>query len=83
MRATRVHVDGANIDTGSGRITLRLPADVSAEVEADTGSGGIELDLGEKILMREMSRDEVRFTLGNGDARIQLDTGSGRIRITR
>ncbi len=75
-------LDGGDyeIDTGSGSITLLMPESVSADVLADTGSGGISVDLpGIQTLHRE--RDQMRFKVGGGDARVRLDTGSGRIRV--
>ena len=68
------------IDTGSGSITLLMPATASADVQADTGSGGISVDLPD-IETLHRKRDEMRFRMGSGDARIRLDTGSGRIRV--
>ena len=69
------------IDTGSGSITLLVPSNASADVQADTGSGGISVDLpGIETIHRE--RDEMRFKVGDGDARVRLDTGSGRIRVS-
>lgn len=71
------------IDTGSGRVTLALPADASAEVRADTGSGHIDLDLGQQVEILHKDDDEIRFRVGSGAARVELDTGSGGIRIVR
>ena len=68
------------IDTGSGSITFLVPQFASADVVADTGSGSIDVDLPDiRTLRRE--RDNMRFKVGRGDARVRLDTGSGRIRI--
>ena len=72
-------VDHLEIDTGSGSVTVRVPPSVGAEVEMDSGSGGIDLDL--PFEAREVRRDYVRGTLGDGNGRIHIDTGSGRIRI--
>jgi hypothetical protein len=69
------------IDTGSGSVMLSLPAGASADVHASTGGGGIVLDL-EGVTLRRKERDEVAFTIGGGGARVELDTGSGGIRIT-
>jgi hypothetical protein len=68
------------IDTGSGGVTLVLPRDASAVVAADTGSGGVDVDVDGARIERK-DRDEVRFTVGGGDARVEVDTGSGGIRI--
>jgi hypothetical protein len=71
------------IDTGSGRISLSLPPGASADVVAETGSGGIDLDLDEGVKLTRRDDDEIAFVIGDGGARIRLDTGSGGIRISR
>ena len=68
------------VDTGSGSITLTLPANASAEVEADTGSGGIQLGL-QDVQIFHKERNELAFRVGDGGAKVRLDTGSGAIRI--
>jgi len=67
------------IDTGSGGIDLFLPPDPSARISADTGSGSITADLDGLRLRR---RKDTSFKVGDGDAVIVLDTGSGSIRIS-
>lgn len=68
------------IDTGSGSITFLMPENASAHVEAETGSGGIDVRVAQAQMLRD-KRDHVEFEVGGGDATVQLDTGSGRIRI--
>lgn len=68
------------VDTGSGSITFLMPADPSARVEAETSSGGIDVDVDGADFSRD-KRDHVRFEVGNGDAEVSLDAGSGGIRI--
>ena len=68
------------LDTGSGSIELGLPSDASAEVTAETGSGSISVEI-EGIHLKKSHKDYVSFTIGDGDARVLLDTGSGSIRI--
>ena len=67
------------LDTKSGDIGLRLPAQVSAEVELEVFSGRIESDFGE-------GEGEPRawdLTLGGGGARIEASTFSGDIELRR
>ena len=71
------------IDTGSGSIDLLLPRRVSAQVEAETGSGRIRLDLAQDIRIRRRGDSEIAFRLGDGDADIHLDTGSGSITVSQ
>jgi hypothetical protein len=70
------------LDTGSGAVDLTLPRDASAEVAADTGSGRIRIDI-EGVEYKMRSDDEVEFTVGAGDARVIVDTGSGSITISQ
>lgn len=70
------------VDTGSGGIELALPDDASARIEADTGSGRVRNEI-EDADVHEQEKDEIRMTLGDGDARVTLDAGSGSITIRR
>ncbi len=70
-----------DIDTGSGSVTVWLPESLGADVEIDTGNGRIDLDF--PIQIRSVSRDHVEGSLGDGDGRIRIDTGSGRVRLGR
>ena len=70
------------IDTGSGGITLALPADASARIEADTGSGRVRNQI-EDADIDYQEKDELRMTLGDGEARVTLEAGSGSITIRR
>jgi DUF4097 and DUF4098 domain-containing protein YvlB len=79
---TRMGKGSFVIDTGSGSIDLQVPPDASADIRADTGSGGISLDLAQAKLRRH-GRDEVAVTLGAGEARVTLDAGSGSIHIAQ
>jgi len=67
------------IDTGSGGVTVRVPRDINANVEIDTGSGGINVDV--PIDYQRKERSYVRGTIGRGNGRIYIDTGSGSVRI--
>jgi DUF4097 and DUF4098 domain-containing protein YvlB len=68
------------IDTGSGGIRLAVPRNASIAVQAETGSGGIDVDL-EGVAVERRDRDSAKFKLGDGAARVILDTGSGGIRV--
>ncbi|MFO7652782.1 MAG: DUF4097 family beta strand repeat-containing protein [Candidatus Krumholzibacteriia bacterium] len=70
------------LDTGSGSVNLELPRDASAVVVAETGSGSVRVDL-EGIDYDHRERDDVRFRIGGGRARVDIDTGSGSVRISQ
>lgn len=74
-------VSDMRIDTGSGGVTLSVPADLAADLEIETGSGGIELDV--PVEMLEMERSYFRGRIGDGGGRIEIDTGSGSVRLVR
>jgi DUF4097 and DUF4098 domain-containing protein YvlB len=83
LQLDRMGSGSFEIDTGSGGIDLHLPPDASADVSADTGGGRIWLDLTGDYRMRHEEDDEAEFTIGAGDAKLTLDTGSGSIRISQ
>ena len=72
--------------SNSGRITLGVPADVSATVSLETFSGNVDSDfpvtLGSGT--NRIGRDsKFEFRIGSGRARIVLESFSGNIRIQR
>jgi DUF4097 and DUF4098 domain-containing protein YvlB len=75
-RGQRVDAEAVN-----GKITLRVPADVSARIEAETVNGSIDADdFGLEAEKGFVGRD-LSGEIGGGDARISLDTVNGSIRI--
>jgi len=74
-------VDRLDVDTGSGSVTIRAPADLGGEVDIETGSGGIDLDFAVEV--RRVRRDHVTGRLGDGRGRIRIDTGSGGVRLLK
>ena len=69
------------VDAGSGSVTLRVPESLGAEVEVDAGSGGLDLQI--PVTTRRISRDAFSGRIGDGEGRITIDAGSGRVRIMR
>ena len=72
-------VQRLEVDTGSGGVTLRVPADLGARIEADTGSGSIDVEV--PINDGTRRRSHLRGAIGDGRGSIQVDTGSGSIRV--
>jgi len=75
--------DDWEITSGDGPMTLELPRDFAAELDAHTGDGGITVDglsvagaapTGEK-------RDQLRGSLGTGGKGLKIRTGDGPIRL--
>ncbi|HEX8849399.1 MAG TPA: DUF4097 family beta strand repeat-containing protein [Gemmatimonadaceae bacterium] len=70
-----------DIDSGSGGVTLWIPASLGARVDIETGSGGI--DLGVPVSVTRYERDRVVGTIGDGDGTIRIDAGSGGVRLKK
>lgn len=73
--------DLLTVETGSGQVELRAPGDLSAQVELETGSGNIETDF--PVTIRKHMRNHVRGQIADGKGRVQVETGSGDIRLLR
>jgi hypothetical protein len=70
------------LHSGDGSITLRLPEDFSAELDATTGDGSVDIDfpITSEGRMRE---SRVHGRLNGGGGLLNLHTGDGSIRIAR
>lgn len=71
-----------DITTGDGGVSLYLPRDFGAELDAHTGDGSIrnELDIAADD-GGEVSRRTVRGKLGSGGKRMRVRTGDGSISL--
>lgn len=65
----------------NGRITLMLPAGASARIEADTVNGSIDADDFNLEVEKGFVGRELSGKIGDGDAKVTLDTVNGSIRI--
>jgi lia operon protein LiaG len=74
-------VDDLAIDAGSGGVTIRLPAAQGADVDIETGSGGIDSDFA--VQTTRIARNHLRGQIGDGKARIKIESGSGTVRLIK
>lgn len=74
----------ARIDTYTGNVELKLPPDIDATFEVSSFAGDIVNDLGPAAhnTSRYAPGHELQFTLGDGSARIVVDTFGGAVRLT-
>lgn len=70
-----------NIDSGSGSVTLWVPANFGARLDVETGSGGIDVELPVKVTRWES--DRLIGTVGDGAGSVSIDSGSGSVRIRK
>ncbi len=68
------------VDTGSGSIEMDLPEDASAKIYADTGSGSMNNHL-QGAVVKNKERREMTLLIGDAEARVTLDAGSGSITV--
>ena len=71
------------ISTGDGGVTMYLPRDFSAELDAHTGDGGIrnELEVEHDAGAATPDRRTVRGRIGDGGKLLRIRTGDGSIRL--
>ena len=74
-------VDRLRADAGSGRVTLGIPESLGAELRIETGSGGIDVDVPATVTRH--GRGTFTGRLGDGRGRIDIDAGSGGVRLRR
>jgi hypothetical protein len=70
-----------SLHSGDGSVTLRVPEDLGAELDAQTGDGSIHLD--KPAMVKGSIREHaVRGTMGAGGPPLKIYTGDGSIRLT-
>ena len=81
----RIRIDGRQegdwkIGAGSGSVRVDLPDDAAFTLDAETGSGGI--DIGYPLTIEgKVSRRHLRGDVAGGGHLLKVDTGSGGVRI--
>lgn len=68
-------------ETVNGRITINLPADADVQVSADTLNGGIHASDFDLEVEKGFVGSDLNGNIGNGSARLNLDTVNGAIKI--
>ena len=81
----RIVVDGQqtgawNLDTGSGSVRVSLPEGAAFELDAESSSGGINIEH-PLTVQGKISKRHLRGTVRGGGELLAIDTGSGSIRI--
>lgn len=78
-----LHADGwYSLSTHNGGIDLALPASPNARIEVSTFNGDFQADFPVRLDRAEGGR-EFDFTLGSGEARVELESFNGTIRLRR
>ena len=69
------------ITTGDGSVSLYLPAEFDADLDAHTGDGTIRNDLQINDPEKSSERRTLRAKIGNGGKLLRIRTGDGSIRL--
>jgi lia operon protein LiaG len=70
-----------SVETGSGDITLKVPPTLAADVDIETSSGEIETDF--EVAVTRHARDHMTGRIGEGGGKIDIETGSGGIKLVK
>jgi DUF4097 and DUF4098 domain-containing protein YvlB len=74
--------DGWNLHSGDGRITLRVPSDLNAELDAHTGDGSITWDV-PLTFTGSVNRSHVHGKINQGGGPLKISSGDGSIHLEK
>jgi Cu/Ag efflux protein CusF len=75
-------VGGWNLHSGDGRINLRVPGDLSADLDAHTGDGSITVDM-EYTTSGSLGHSTVRGKMNGGGGELKITSGDGSIHVEK
>ena len=73
---------GWMLHSGDGRIDIRVPSDLSADLDAHTGDGSITLDIPITVA-GSLSHSTVRGKLNGGGGSLKISSGDGSIHLEK
>jgi DUF4097 and DUF4098 domain-containing protein YvlB len=78
---SQIHEDW-RLESGFGDVSLRVPSDLNADIDASTGMGHVSTDV-PLTVTENSSHSEVRGQLGKGGLPLELTTGFGSVHLGR
>jgi hypothetical protein len=72
-----------SLSSGDGGVVLRVPDGLSADVEAHSGDGSVDVGGAGVTITGHISENHVRGKLGAGGPLLRLHTGDGSIRLLK
>jgi DUF4097 and DUF4098 domain-containing protein YvlB len=70
------------LHSGDGRVTLRVPGDLNADVDAHTGDGSISMDIPVAV-SGSLSHSSIRGKMNQGGGELKISSGDGSIHIEK
>jgi len=74
-----IHSDW-RLESGFGDVSLRVPSDLNANIDAETGFGHVSTDV-PLMVTETSSHSELRGQLGKGGSSVELSTGFGSVHL--
>ena len=74
---------GLDVTTTNGGVRLRVPANYSAQLEAQTSSGGIHATGVAELLAPDQPAHRISIALGAGGATLRVTTTNGGVSVSR
>jgi DUF4097 and DUF4098 domain-containing protein YvlB len=78
---SQIHNDW-RLDSGFGDVSLRVPTDLDANIDASSGFGHVSSELPLNVT-EESGHSELRGQLGKGGSPVELNTGFGSVHLGR
>jgi len=75
------HADEISLDTVNGSCTLKLPADASFRLDADTVNGHVSCAF--PITLEKSGKHDLRGSVANGGTKVKLDSVNGSLAIAK
>ena len=75
--------EGIDVETSNGGVTLAIPDNYNAELEARTINGGLRIDFPITIQGELSARRGITTTLGSGGPTVRVRTNNGGLKIGR
>ena len=80
-RFAQLSKEEVSLNSVNGSVSLTLPSDAKAELEAQTVSGGINNDFGLDVNRHQFVGSDLRRELGGGGTHIKVENVNGKIEI--
>ena len=72
-----------SLRSGDGSVSLRVPADLGADLDATTGDGSVTVDMPITVESGRMGRNRVHGRINGGGGLLEMHTGDGSIHVSR
>lgn len=71
--------DNLAVDTGSGNVTIGLPSNYGSTIDLETSSGDVDTEVAIQVTRR--GRQHLTGKIGDGQGRMDIETGSGDVTL--